>query len=233
MNNKGLTGIEVVAVVALLGGALYLVVPSIFPGASKRAKQSTEATKAVEEANKHQAAVVAASVVKMGEVAHLVENVPVKSFLIEGSCLALSRRPTPDAKELLEAEKRKNAFLSGQLAVKDKLYAEASGETIKLRNALEKANIERRAVDLELEKAAAAEHAQFTQKLAIGGIALVFLAGFVYLKVMNMAPDTAGKSMADIRAGVKLTKAFDANLSPRFYSRIRKATKLATEPKDD
>lgn len=233
MNNKGFTGVEIAIAVAIFGGLLYAVKPGLFPGSSKRAATSTETTKAVEAAYTTQGAVAAASISKMNEAVSFMEEIPLKTFLSQESRLALTRLPSPDLKELLEAEKRRSAVFEGRASEYQKLYLDANGKTVKLNAEVERANAAKHASDLALEKAAAAEHAEKMQKFVFIAIAVMLLAAWLYAKIYNISPNLVGKMVADMRAGVPGIQAVDTYLAPRFLSPVRKASKLATEPKDD
>ena len=228
MNNKGIAVLEFILIVALLGGGLYVTKPALFPGQSKRAADSTAATKAVEQAFTHQGSLVAASVYKMNEAANLIEDVPLRSFMLQESQLAITRGPQPDLKELLEAEKRKMAALTGQYNELQRLHSEAQKKTVEAQKNLSVAKEERRQVDNELREAAAVAHAKSMQTYALMGIAFVLLAGWVYTRFMNITPSTLGKIRADIGAGMEPVMAMDTNLSPRFFKSINKAARQAT-----
>jgi hypothetical protein len=178
VNNKGFTGVEIAVAVAILGGLLYAVKPSLFPGSSKRAATSTETTKAVEIAYNNQGAVAAARVSKMNEAVSFMEDVPLKTFLTKESNLTLSGLPAPDLKELLEAEKRRSAIFEGRASEYQRLYFESNGKNDKMLEQVNKANSAKHASDLALEKAAAAEHAERMQKFVFFGVAILLLAAW-------------------------------------------------------
>jgi type II secretory pathway pseudopilin PulG len=234
MNRKGgMTGIEVIAALALLGVVTWLVKPSLFPGRSKRAADSTQATAAVEAATNAQGASAAASVVKIGEANAVAPASPSKDFIGREIPMALSRLPAPDPQALLEAERRRVAVMEGRLDEARRLYESAAKQSEKLQRERDEAIAARRAVDLQLEQAAASEHARTTQALGATLVALLLGAGWVYTKVYSVGPDTLGKIAADVRAGVKPIQALNTHLAPRLHARVRTAAKLATEPKDE
>jgi hypothetical protein len=123
--------------------------------------------------------------------------------------------------------------MEGRLDEARRLYESAAKQSEKLQRERDEALAARRAADLQLEQAAAAEHARTTQAIGAGLVALLLAAGWVYTKVYRVGPDTLGKIAADVRAGVPGVQALTDNLAPRMYPKVRRAAKLATEPKDD
>lgn len=232
-DNRGFTGLEIAAGILLLGGITYLVKPSIFPGSSKRAKESTETTAVLLGSMNAQSASAAASVSMIAKANSMNEESPIKTFISHEALLALSKMSKPDPKELLEAEKRKNAVLEGKYEEANRLYQQANQKAAKLEKEVTVAIAAKQKSDLALEQAAAAEHASFKQKLVFGGLALLFLVGWIYSKVMGISPATLGLMAADIRAGVQPLHAMDTHLAPRFHAKVKRFSKLATEPKDE
>lgn len=230
---RGMTGIEVLAALALLGAVAWWVKPSLFPGQSKRAAASTQATAAVETATNAQGASAAASVAKIGEANAVAPASPSKDFISREIPMALSRLPAPDPQALLEAERRRVAVMEGRLDEARRLYETAAKQSEKLQRERDEALAARRAVDLQLEQAAAAEHARTTQAIGAALVALLLLAGWIYTKVYSVGPDTLGKIAADVRAGIKPIAALNTHLAPRLHTKVRRAAKLAAEPKDD
>ncbi len=228
---SGLTGVEVVVVLAVIGAVAWLVKPSAFPGASKRAANSTAATERVESATIAQGAAVAASVVKIGEANSEAPASPSKSFIAREVPVALALLPAPDSQALIEAERRKVAVMEGRLEEARKLYESAAKSAEKLQNERDAAVAARRNADSALEKAAAAEHARTIQAIGAGFVALIFLALFVYAKAYGISTASAGRIAADIRAGVAPLVALDTHLSPRLHARVSRAAKLASDLK--
>lgn len=229
---RGLTGAEVIIVLAALGLITWVVKPSIFPGAAKRAQQSTEATAAVEAATTAQGASAAASVTKIGEAAATSPASPAKDFIVREVPVALSRLPAPNPQALIEAERRRAAIMEGRLDEARRLYEAAAKQSATLQRERDEALAARRAVDLQLEQAAAAEHARTTQLLGAGIIAALAVAGWIYTKVYSIGPETIGRVAADVRAGINPIAALNTHLAPRLHARVRRAAKLATEPTD-
>jgi hypothetical protein len=229
---SGFTGLEIAAALAVLAGVAWLVKPSLFPGASKRAATSTEATAQLVAATDAQGASAAASVTKIGQANSDAPESPARSFIAQEVPVALSRLPTPDPKALLEAERRRSAVMEGRLDEARALYERTAKESAKLQRERDEALAARRAADLALEQAAAAEHARTVQLLAAGIVAFLLLAGWIYSKVYSITPDAIGKIAADVRAGIAPLTALDTHLSPKLHARVSRAAKLATELKD-
>lgn len=230
---SGFTGIEVAAAIALVGGLLYVFAPSWLPGASKRAAKSTATTAQLVKAVDEQGAAAAASVVKIGEANAAAPESPARSFIGQEIPVALSRLPSPDPRALLEAERRRAAVMEGRLDEARRLYETAARQSEKLQRERDEALAARHAADLALEQAAAAEHARTLQLFAMGGVALLFLAAFIYAKIYGVTPETIGKAAADIRAGVNPIAALSFAVPSRLHARVRRASQLATEPTDD
>lgn len=242
-NRSGLTGLEVIAALAAIGVVTWLVKPSLFPGASRRAAKSTEATAAVEKATAAvdrsvtaQGAAAAAIGVEIGVANGMAPDSPSKSFIGRELPLLASLLPPPDQTALLAAERRRVAVMEGNLDEARRLYESQSKEAARMQKerdaaltARATADAARRAADLALEQAAAAEHARTMQMLAIGGVALLFLAGWIYTKANSVSIPMAGKMAADIRAGVDGVAAMSYYVRPGLFPKIQKAAKLATE----
>jgi type II secretory pathway pseudopilin PulG len=229
---KAMTGIEVLAVLALIGVVTWLVKPSLLPGASRNAAQSTTATARVEATTHAQDATAAASVVKIGEANATAPASPAKDFISQEVPVALASLPAPDPIALLAAEKRRSAVMEGRADEARKLYETAAKHAAQLQTERDNALAERRAVDLKLETAAAAEHARTVQFMGAAVIALLFAAAWLYAKIYGIHPEDAGRIIASIRGGQDPIQAFDTYLAPRLHKAVRTAAKLATEPTD-
>lgn len=227
-NRKGVAAVVVIAVVAVLGLVGWITKPSLFPGASKRAAASTQATARVETAVNAQGASAAASVVKIGEANAVAPASPAKDFISKEVPIALGRLPAPDPQELLAAEKRRAAVMEGQLDEARRLYEAASKQSSQLQHERDAALAERHNVDLKLEQAAAAEHARTVQLMGASLFAVLALAAWAYLKIYHVSPATLGLMAAEIRAGENPIQALTHNLAPRHHARIARAAQLAT-----
>ena len=223
---RAFTLVEVVLVLAVLGGA-WAAFPQIFPGASKRAKSSTTATARLEEATTNRDSTAAASVVKIGEANGQAPESPSKAFIAREVPVALSLLPAPDPMALIEAERRRAAVMEGRLAESNALYEKASKRAEELQRERDKALAERQAADLALEKAAAAEHARTVQAFAIGIVAILLLAAFLYVKFTGISPSSIGTAFADMAKGTDPTVAFDTVLNSAQQRRINRAKRLA------
>lgn len=222
--------IEIILVLALLGGGLWVAFPSIFSGASRRAATSTAATAKLETATTNKDATAAASVATMLSASSMLPETPVKSFLGQEGAVALSLLPPPDPAALVAAEQRKNAVLSGRLTEAERLYGLAAKTAADLRAERDAALADRRAADEALVVAAAAEHAKGVQLAAAGVVVVLALGAFVYVKLFHITPSTVGEALADIKAGEDPVKAFSSALAPRLHKRVHRARRMATDP---
>lgn len=233
MKTRAAVDLVVIVVLALLGGGgLWLAKPAWFGGASKRAAESTKATAELVAATDAQGASAAASVVKIGEANAAAPESPSRAFIGQEIPVALSRLPTPDAKALLEAERRRAAVMEGRLDEARRLYEAAAKNSALLQRERDEALAARRAADLAHEQAAAAEHARTVQLMGAGLIAFLLLAAWIYTRIYSVTPATLGQIAADVRAGVAPIAALNTHLAPRLHNRVRRAAKLATEPQD-
>lgn len=227
-STRAMTGVEIAVVLAVLAGITWLAKPSLFPGHSRRAEQSTEATARLEAATSAQGGTAAASVAKIGEANAAAPESPSRAFIAAEVPLTLSLLPAPDPTALIEAERRKSAVMEGRLDEARRLYDSAAAKADRLQRERDEALAARQAADLALEKAAAAEHARTMQAIGIGALALLLGAGWLYVKFNGISPSVAGKIIADYRAGTPITTAFDTYLSPRIQNLVNREAKLAT-----
>lgn len=264
------------ATVALVAGltvlAGWLFKPKVFDGDSRRAVQSVEATAAVESATaaalaaaerekaaaqaeraalEKQAASAAAGVVKVGEANAQAPESPARDFIGREVPAILSKLPAADLAQLLEAEQRRAAVMSGDLKRADALYQREAAEALRLREAIRAAEAqaqtaaretmeakaalateqaERRRVDGELEKVAAVrlalERRSRLQWAALAALAV--LAGGVWLS--GVSPLRIGRALADIRAGTAPATAFDGVL-PEWMQPVVKWSRVRAEKK--
>jgi len=230
MKTRGLTGIEVLIALAILGAGAWFVKPSLFPGASKRAANSTQATAQLEQATNAQGASAAASVAKIGEANAAAPASPARDFIAREIPVALARLPTPDAIALIEAEKRRAAVMEGRLDEARRLYEASAKQAEKLQRERDEALAARRSADLALEQAAAAEHARTVQAIVAAGIALLAASAWLYARFYSISPATLGKVAADIRGGANPIAALDTHLAPWLHAKVRREAQLATHP---
>lgn len=228
---SGFALLGVLGVLAAVTAVTWLLKPSAFPGASKRAQQSTQATANLAAANDAQSAAAAASVVKIGEANAVAPDSPSKDFTGREVGVALSYLRKPDPQKLIEAEQRKVAIMEGKVILAQQLYEKAGKQSAQIQRELDAANAARHAADMELEKAAAAEHARTVQLAAAVFVAVMLLLLWGYTKLYHVSPEVIGTMAAEIRAGGNPIHVFNSNLSPRHYARVSRAAKLATELK--
>lgn len=244
-STRGDAGITTIVVIAIVGVAAWLG-PKIF-GDSKRAKQSTEATAKVEDAQKavrdaeaHNAAVAAAGIVSIGKAAGDLPPSPASDYIDEEVTAVLSKLPTPDPQGLIDAEKRRTAFMQGQRDLARALFAEEHARTAKLQEviaekdaALAKAFEERRAVDLELEKTAAAALVQYRQKLVLCVVAVVLAGLWVYAKLSGLSISSLGRIAADIRAGEQPMAVLNRYVPERLKEKVYRKAQLYSDLPDN
>ncbi|HTJ77671.1 MAG TPA: hypothetical protein VL357_01625 [Rariglobus sp.] len=227
MKTRAFAIIPVLLVMAVVTAGAYLLKPSLFPGSSHRAAVSAGTTADLIQADKARASYAAASVVKIAEANGTAPESPVKAFISQESTLALAHLPAPDQTALIEAERRKNAVLSGQVDEARRLYEKADEKAAKLSKERDAAIAAKQASDTALIAAAAAEHAANVQRLAALGVAGLLFVLWGYAKIYGITPGTLGKVVYDINGGTNPIQALDTNLAPWLHAKVSRAAKLA------
>jgi prepilin-type N-terminal cleavage/methylation domain-containing protein len=228
---RGFALVEIIVVLAIAVGALFVAKPAIFPGQSRRADKSTTATERLETATNAQGGTVAASVTEMVRANGMTDPSPARDFISREGTLALSLLPAPDPKAQLEAEKRRVAVMEGQRDEARRLYESAAKTADRLLKERDEALTARRQADLALEKAAAAEHARTLQMAGLAFVAVLGLGAWGYLKFFWVPPAAIGRALADVDAGESVETALSMFIPTRLHKSVRNARKLATEPK--
>lgn len=237
--HSGETLTIVVLVLSLLGVGVFAFKPSWLPGASRRAAKSTEATAAVKDATaavdkavRAQGAAAAAIGVEIGVANRLAPDSPSKSYIERDLTLLASLLPPPDQSAQLAAQARRIAVMEGNLDEARRLYESNSKEISRLQKekaaaeaARAAADAARQAADLEVEKAAAADHARSMQMWVIGGIALLFLFGWIYRGMYSVGPEAIAKIKRNVLDGEDANVAIDTWLGPRMFKRIKERVK--------
>lgn len=229
---RGATELIVLAAIVLIGAGWFVVKP-LFSRDKKRAQESVQTTENLVQAVDAQASAAAASVTAIGTANSMAPESPSRDFIAREVPAALSKLPSPDPKELLEAEKRRVAVMEGRLEEANKLYQHESERASKLQQERDTAIAEKRAADQALVEAAAFKAGAEQQRniLIVGLAAAGALAVFLWFS--RISPASIGKIAADIRGGEKPLIALDRHTSPWLHRQIRKHSKLNTEPSDD
>ncbi len=217
--NRGAASLLVIGIIALLGvGGWGLSKTRWFHGESKRAKTSTDTTNTLISAQNSQGGSAAAYVQTMGDVVSTLPESREKQFLGRAGQIALSYLPQADPQKLLEAERLKVAFLTGQLELAQTLTQNALQDSGKAKQELTRAIAAKRASDLALEQAAAeargAEQAQFWMMcIAIAAVIL-----WLWVKITHPSPLAISRAVQDMRTGSGETNpsiaALDGALTP-------------------
>ena len=242
-SRKSISGSALVVVVVVLAitTLLSLFKPKILDGDSRRADASKQASTQVEtgaqkalDAEREKGAEAAASVQSISNAVGDLPPSRATDFVRREIAVPLSLLPKPNYQALLEAERRRAAVMEGKLQLIESLYRDESSKTAKLLEdsnrtaaALQKAFVERRAVDSELAEVAAARLAAERQRNAFFLAAVAAVALWLFSKFYSVSPSSIGSIIADIRNGVDATTAFDTHTSPLLHKHIARATKLA------
>lgn len=233
-SNQGFAAWVVIGVCALLGvGAFGLSKTKLFHGESKRAETSTQTTENLIKATDNQGAAAAAYVATIGATNAGAPDSKEKTAIAGLVPVALSYLPAPDPAKLLEAEKLKNAYLTGQLTLANSLTASALSDAATARKETLRAISAKRASDLALEEAAAeargAEQQAFWLILAV----VAALGLYVYTKLTHASPWALAKAVNDMRQGTGETNpsiaALDGATTPLQQFMIRSHAWLANK----
>lgn len=192
----------VLLAVALLGGGGYAAIKGgWFDGATKRAKTSTETTAALVGAQTASGGAAAAYVATMGAVIADLPESKERAFLGKAGVIALSYLPAPDPAKLLEAEKLKVAFLTGQLELANSLTANALQDSGRAKQELTRAISAKRASDAALEESAAEARGANSEKFLFMAVALLAAGLWIYTKMTSVGAGSMARIVADIRSG--------------------------------
>lgn len=205
--------ILLLAIFAIGAGLVATKTLPIFNGDSRRAKEGQETTASLNAAANAPASANTASAQVIGQAAARLPDSPAASFIRNEVPIMLARGPVPDALELLAAEKRLNAYLSGQLDEARKLHSKALTQAGDLRAALADAQAAKRNADDAISTASAEAIAANRTALGLGALAAIALAAFVWVKVQ------AGGLTATLS---KLVPIIDAHGTDNLYDTLSK-----------
>ncbi len=242
MHRKNGEIVVILCLILSLAAGVVLFKPKFLDGDSRRAAQSQTASATVEATVKEsltselaKGAAAAASVQAIANAAPDLPPSPATDFIRREVGIPLALLPKPDYQALLEAEKRRVAYMDGKLEVANKLYSEVESKNIDLIKAkeaadlkLQQAFIERRAVDSELSEVAAARLSAEHQRNLFILVAVILTGLWFAAKFYGVSPKSMGAILADIRNGTDPTVAFDTHTYPHLQDLIKKASKLAS-----
>ena len=175
--------ILLLAIFAIGAGLVATKTLPIFNGGSRRAEKGQETTAALNAAANAPAAANTASAQVIGQAAARLPDSPAANFIRQEVPIMLARGPVPDSAELIAAEKRLNAYLSGQLDEARKLHGKALEQAGDLRAALADAQAAKRNADDAISTAAAESIAANRTALGFGALAALALVAFVWVKL--------------------------------------------------
>jgi hypothetical protein len=199
MKNRGTGLVEVIVALVALAGGFLLAKPKLLDGDSRRASKSTETTQALIEKQDERGATAAAYVVKMDEVVGTMPESPEKSFLGQAADITLANLPQANARALIEAERLKNAVLTGQVREARALYEAALNKSETLTRDLERAVAAKRRSDLALEQAAAERLGAERTRNQMILVAALAVGLFLYVKLTHLSPGALATAVNDIR----------------------------------
>lgn len=229
-SNKGEAALWLLAALAFAAG--WVTLPDWFNKDKDRAEQSEETTEQLVAAYENQGGGAAASVVSIGVANDMAPESPSKAFISREVPQALSLLPNARADALIEAERRRVAVMEGRVEQANALYAEARGESARLKQDLEKALREKRESDAALMEAAVAKAAAEKQTRIFMLVAGLLVVLVLWVKLTGVGPATLGKIAADVRQGAHPIAALDSYVPEWLKSSVRKQAKLEMEIKD-
>jgi len=227
-SRRALTGVEIALVLAVLGVGTWLFAPKLLPGASKRAAESVATSRELIAAKDAPAAANAASLTVITRALADVPDSPSTRFIANEVPIMLARSPAPDPMELLAAEKRRVAFIEGQLDEQRRLTAVAMKDSASLVARVAKAEAAKQASDQAIVAAAAAERARTLQLAGMALVALIVAGAWLWLKFNSIGIPSIGKLATDLRAGINPIEALSNIVDQRHHDRVQKLVKLAT-----
>jgi len=228
-SSRGFGVVVVLVFLAVATGAAWLISPKSFPGASRRADQSTKTTHELVAAKDAPAAANAASAIVIQKALVDVPESPATSFIKNEIPIMLARGPSPDPIELLAAERRRVAYMEGKLEEERTLTASALKDAAAMTARAAKAETAKAAADLALEQAAAAEHARTVQFMGASAIALLIALAYGYSKLYGVGPRELGMMAADIRQGGDPIVAMSTYTAPWLHKKIQFHAKQAVD----
>lgn len=215
----GSVSLIVVLALALLGGGAYASKRfGWFDQRTKEAQTSQKTTDQLVKATDNQGGAAAAYVATIGATNAQAPDSKEKTAIAGLVPIALSYLPEPDPKKLLEAEKLKNAYLTGQLTLASNLTASALSEAAEARKETLKALTAKRASDealLESAKEANEANADRFLFMIVAGAAGVL---YLWTKLTHISPGQLSNIVSDIRKGANETntalQAIDVHSAP-------------------
>ena len=224
--------ILLLTIVAIGAGLVATKTLPAFNGESRRAKQGQQTTAALAVATNAPAAANTASAQVIGQAAARLPDSPAATFIRQEVPIMLARGPVPDTAELISAEKRLNAYLSGQLEEARKLHSKALEQAGDLRAALADAQAAKRNADDAISTAAAEAIAANRTALGLGALAALTLAAFVWVKLQSGSLASALSKLVPVldTHGTdpiysELSKRFDSNEKRLIHNLRAKLTK--------
>lgn len=231
MKTKAFTLVEILVVVALLGGGAAWVWPKWFNGDAKRAKQAAATTAALVAAKDAQSAQAAASVTKMVEANTTAPESWQKEFIGLEGAVALSFLQKPDPLALARAEARRRAVAEGERDEARRLYALEASKAADADRRTTAALVAKGKADDELARVAAEKAgAESTRNVFI---ALFVLAGAAYgwVKLTHLAPDAVAELRADLNAAAPQALHVLDGVTSRMQQSFAKSARKKAEKK--
>lgn len=227
-SRKGTVVVEVVLVLALLGG-LWAGKNVLFSDRKKNAKTSIEATQTLLETQEKQSSYVAASLVSIGTANTEAPESPAKAFITREVPNALALLPEPDESALKAAQTRRMAVMEGRLREANGLYASIKDENLNLigqRNAAISARKEADETIMQAAKDAAGAQLQRTILIAVAGV----LAFGWFTRARQSVPLTVlGGMVGAAQRPAAIVSEIDSHLSPSQQRVVKKHARLNTE----
>ncbi len=232
LRQSGTVVVEIVVVLALIGGATFFAKNMFGKKDRERAEMSVDATEALLAAGVEQGEEIAASVTAIGTANAEAPESPSKAFITREVPVTLSMLPEASESALKAAEQRRMAVMEGRLHEANRLYVDVFEKAQDLQRQLDAAIFRRKQADEALVVAAQARSDAMFQRtiyIAIGALAFVL---YFLRSSQSITLPTMGRIVSGLRAGDGIA-AVDEHLPQRFHKHVSKHAKLNAQQSDE
>lgn len=223
---------EVLVILALVGGGTFFAKMFMGRGDKERAQTSVETTEALIAANVEQGQVVAASVTAIGTANDIAPESPAKAFIRREVPATLAMLPPPSESALKAAQQRRMAVMEGRLNEANRLYVQISEKALALQQQLDTAIQLKKESDESLVVAAEARADALFQRTIFIAIGILAVVLYLFRSTNSISLSTMGAMVAGLRAGDGIA-AVDQHLPQRLHKHVSKHAKLNAIPTDE
>jgi len=231
LKTKAFTLVEILVVVALLGGGAAWIIPKWFNGDSRRAKKAAETTAELVAAKDAQSAQAAASVTKIIEANATAPASWQQEFIALEGPVALGFLQKPDPLALARAEARRRAVAEGERDEARRLYALENQRAADAVRRATAALVAKGKSDDELARVAAERAgAESTRNLCIALVVLVG-AGWAWTKITHLSPSAVAELRNDLHQAAPQALHVLDGVTSRIQQSLARARRKKAEKK--